>query len=45
MELINKKKELLEYCKKYNENVIEATMEELKEKGYFDQKIYIYKEY
>ena len=34
----NEKKELLEYCKKYNENVIEATMEELKEKGYFDQK-------
>lgn len=34
----NEKKALLEYCKKYNENVIEATMEELKEKGYFDQK-------
>ena len=34
----NEKKALLEYCKKYNENVIEATMEELKEKGYFDPK-------
>ena len=34
----NEKKALLEYCKKYNENVIEVTMEELKEKGYFDQK-------
>ncbi len=34
----NEKKQLLDYCKKYNENVIEATMEELKEKGYYDEK-------
>lgn len=34
----NEKNQLLDYCKKYNENVIEATMEELKEKGYFNEK-------
>lgn len=34
----NEKNQLLDYCKKYNENVIEATMEELKEKGYYDEK-------
>ena len=34
----SEKKQLLDYCKKYNENVIEATMEELKEKGYYDEK-------
>lgn len=34
----NEKNQLLDYCKKYNENVIEATMGELKEKGYFNEK-------
>ena len=34
----NEKNQLLDYCKKYNENVIEATLEELKEKGYFNEK-------
>lgn len=34
----NEKNQLLDYCKKYNENVIEVTMEELKEKGYFNEK-------
>lgn len=34
----NEKNQLLDYCKKYNENVIEATMEELKENGYFNEK-------
>ena len=34
----NEKNQLLDYCKKYNENVIDATMEELKEKGYFNEK-------
>ena len=34
----NEKNQLLDYCKKYNENVIEATIEELKEKGYFNEK-------
>lgn len=34
----NEKNQLLDYCKKYNENVIESTMEELKEKGYFNEK-------
>lgn len=34
----NEKNQLLDYCKKYNENVIETTMEELKEKGYFNEK-------
>lgn len=34
----NEKNQLLDYCKKYNENVIEATMEKLKEKGYFNEK-------
>ena len=34
----NEKNQLLDYCKKYNEDVIEATMEELKEKGYYDEK-------
>ena len=34
----NEKNQLLDYCTKYNENVIEATLEELKEKGYFNEK-------
>lgn len=33
----NEKQALLDFCKQYNENVIEANFEQLKEKGYFNE--------
>lgn len=33
----NEKKALLEYCKQYNDNVIEANFKQLKEQGYFNE--------
>lgn len=33
----NEKQTLLDYCRKYNENVIESNFKELKEQGYFNE--------
>lgn len=33
----NEKKEIINYCKSYNPNVIESTMEELKDQGHFNE--------
>lgn len=33
----NEKQEILDFCKQYNDNVIEANFEKLKEQGYFNE--------